>query len=86
MNRKRILAEIFKAEKNAQNSNPNISNFAMNRLSVLKLMLNRWDYTDFYDDETDFNSAYENMVDEIIESEFGLKNLKEKLGVKVLLI
>jgi len=51
----------------------NIFNTCMNRLSVLEIMLDRWESDEvthtgeWYDEETDFRSAYENTVDEMIE-------------------
>jgi hypothetical protein len=51
----------------------NIYNTCMNRLSVLEIMLERYEASQFmltgewYDEETEFRSTYENTVEEMIE-------------------
>jgi len=69
MKRKDIVREIKKYEKQVKTGGINASNMAMNILSVLEFMLNKWDNTDDYDEETDFKGAYDNAVDEITEAE-----------------
>ena len=52
---------------------PNVYNTCMNRLSILQIMLTRFEASqvmhtgEWYDEETKFRSAYENTVDEMID-------------------
>lgn len=81
MNRKQILDAIKEAEEDLKKGGPNTTNMALNRLEVLKILLWRWDNTNFYDEESDFEAACDNIVDELIELEEErirqLKKLKE---------
>ena len=58
----RRFKEIAKSTSDA-----NIYNTCMNRLSVLEVMLNRFLYHDWYDEESDYRTAYVNTVEEMVE-------------------
>jgi len=69
MKRNEIAVRIRRFKEIADKTdNPNIYNTCMNRLSVLEVMLERFDYHDWYDEESNFRIGYENTVDELIEA------------------
>jgi hypothetical protein len=69
-----LIRKIQNARMRSNSTNGNISNMAMNELTVLNLM-NQHFFDDCYDDETDFQQAYNNCVEEIVEAEAG-RNFK----------
>lgn len=70
MNREQIVHAINEAKKDLERQDsPNANNMAQNNLEVLRLLLWRWDYSDFYDYKSDFASACDNVVEELIEVE-----------------
>lgn len=73
---KQLTTRIRRFTEIAYNTDdPNIHNICMNRLSVLEVMWERWQSDKvsnhrWYDEETDFDKAFKNTVDELIEAEF----------------
>lgn len=78
MKREEITVRIRRLKEIAEKTDePNTHNVAQNQISVLEHMLNKWDTSklnntgEAYDEETDFDIAYTNAVEEIVEAEFG---------------
>lgn len=74
MKREDITDQIEICEKIIEgNDDCNIVNMKMNELTVWEAVLNRYDTSDDFDEESDLDSAYDNTREMIIEAEFGEK-------------
>lgn len=75
MEREEITVRIRRYREIAKNSSKHgifsaqIHNTCMNRLSVLEVMLERFDFHEWYDEESNFRIAYQNTVEELIEAD-----------------
>jgi hypothetical protein len=68
--KERLQNELYETMQIAQNSDGDTYTNALNKLGMLNIMVLRFEDDNgrgFYDDESDFDIVYDNLVDEILE-------------------